>query len=67
MDGHQGIEYEMTGFFDLVCRAEDFRRVFGSYGELVDISLPRDYYSGRLKGFAFVEYPSLVCPMAWPT
>lgn len=38
-------------------RADDIRRVFSEFGQITDIGMPRDYYSGRLKGYAFVEYP----------
>ncbi|BHF69122.1 Arginine/serine-rich splicing factor scl25a transcript I [Sparganum proliferum] len=39
------------------CRHEDLRRTFGRFGPIVDVTIPTDYYSGRMKGFAFVEYP----------
>ncbi|VDD81465.1 unnamed protein product [Mesocestoides corti] len=39
------------------CRHEDLRRTFGRFGPVVDVTIPTDYYSGRMKGFAFVEYP----------
>ncbi|VDN13575.1 unnamed protein product [Dibothriocephalus latus] len=38
-------------------RHEDLRRTFGRFGPIVDVTIPTDYYSGRMKGFAFVEYP----------
>ncbi|RWR73707.1 serine/arginine-rich SC35-like protein splicing factor SCL33 isoform X2 [Cinnamomum micranthum f. kanehirae] len=38
------------------CRPEDLRRQFGQYGPLKDIYLPRDYYTGELRGFGFVQY-----------
>ncbi|KAL3315823.1 Arginine/serine-rich splicing factor scl25a transcript I [Cichlidogyrus casuarinus] len=38
------------------CRHDDLRRTFARYGRIVDVTIPVDYYSGRMKGFAFVEY-----------
>jgi RNA recognition motif-containing protein len=38
-------------------KADDIRRVFSEFGQITDIGIPRDYYTGRLKGYAFVEYP----------
>uniref|UniRef100_A0A5K3F0B4 RRM domain-containing protein n=1 Tax=Mesocestoides corti TaxID=53468 RepID=A0A5K3F0B4_MESCO len=38
------------------CRHEDLRRTFGRFGPVVDVTIPTDYYSGRMKGFAFVEF-----------
>ncbi|VDM02202.1 unnamed protein product, partial [Schistocephalus solidus] len=43
--------------FDIGFRHEDLRRTFGRFGPIVDVTIPTDYYSGRMKGFAFVEYP----------
>ncbi|VEL32516.1 unnamed protein product [Protopolystoma xenopodis] len=36
---------------------EDLRRLFGRYGRIADVTIPLDYFSGRMKGYAFVEYP----------
>ncbi|KAL7098130.1 hypothetical protein ACP275_10G185900 [Erythranthe tilingii] len=38
------------------CRTEDLRGPFGEFGPLKDVYLPRDYYTGELRGFGFVEY-----------
>ncbi|KAF9680751.1 hypothetical protein SADUNF_Sadunf06G0154100 [Salix dunnii] len=38
------------------CRPEDLRRLFGHFGPLKDIYLPRDYYTGEPRGFGFVQY-----------
>lgn len=38
------------------CRAEDLRRPFEQFGNLKDIYLPRDYYSGEPRGFGFVQF-----------
>lgn len=37
-------------------RDEDLREIFGAFGTLVDVHLVTDKFSGRSKGFAFVEY-----------
>ncbi|OON14457.1 hypothetical protein X801_09749, partial [Opisthorchis viverrini] len=41
------------------CRHEDLRRAFGRYGRIIDITIPLDFNTGRMKGFAFIEYPFL--------
>merc|ERR1711879_573205 len=33
----------------------DFRHVFGEYGEIEQVTIPKIYSSGRPKGFAFVR------------
>ncbi|KAL0338042.1 UNVERIFIED_CONTAM: Serine/arginine-rich SC35-like splicing factor SCL33 [Sesamum calycinum] len=38
------------------CRPEDLREPFGEFGPLKDIYLPRDYYTGNLVAFGFVQY-----------
>ncbi|KAF3441967.1 hypothetical protein FNV43_RR15883 [Rhamnella rubrinervis] len=38
------------------CRAEDLRRLFGQFGPLKDIYLPKDYYTGEPRGFGFVQF-----------
>lgn len=35
---------------------EDLREIFTQYGELVSVSLLTDKFSGRSKGFGFVEF-----------
>lgn len=35
---------------------DDLREIFSQYGELVSVSLLTDKFSGRSKGFGFVEY-----------
>uniref|UniRef100_A0A0X3PM46 Serine/arginine-rich splicing factor 2 n=1 Tax=Schistocephalus solidus TaxID=70667 RepID=A0A0X3PM46_SCHSO len=35
---------------------EDLRRVFGRYGEVGDIYIPRNPYSQESRGFAFVRF-----------
>ncbi|KAJ7955417.1 Serine/arginine-rich SC35-like splicing factor [Quillaja saponaria] len=38
------------------CRQEDLRRPFGQFGQLKDIYLPKDYYTGEPRGFGFVQF-----------
>uniref|UniRef100_A0A0E0MNU7 RRM domain-containing protein n=1 Tax=Oryza punctata TaxID=4537 RepID=A0A0E0MNU7_ORYPU len=40
----------------LSCRAEDLRVPFERFGPVRDVYLPKDYYSGEPRGFAFVEF-----------
>jgi len=38
---------------------EELRQEFASFGEVASVSVPTDRYSGRPRGFAFVEMPSV--------
>ena len=38
---------------------EELRQEFASFGEVTSISIPTDRYSGRPRGFAFVEMSSV--------
>ena len=38
---------------------EELQQEFASFGEVASVSLPTDRYSGRPRGFAFVEMPSV--------
>ncbi|KAJ7980572.1 Serine/arginine-rich SC35-like splicing factor [Quillaja saponaria] len=38
------------------CRQEDLRRPFGQFGQVKDIYLPKDYYTGEPRGFGFVQF-----------
>ncbi|VAH92330.1 unnamed protein product [Triticum turgidum subsp. durum] len=38
------------------CRYEDLRVPFAKFGPVRDIYMPKDYYSGEPKGFAFIEF-----------
>ena len=38
---------------------DELRQEFSSIGEVTSISIPTDRYSGRPRGFAFVEMPSV--------
>ncbi|KAJ3034566.1 hypothetical protein HDV00_004929 [Rhizophlyctis rosea] len=37
-------------------RAEDLLAAFKSYGNVKDVYLPRDYYTGKARGFAYIQY-----------
>lgn len=39
-------------------RDSDLRYFFEKYGPVRDVYLPRDYYTGELRGIGFVEYTS---------
>ncbi|MBI2856351.1 MAG: RNA-binding protein [Chloroflexi bacterium] len=36
---------------------EDLRQAFQAYGQIEEVTLVKDRYTGRSKGFAFVEMP----------
>jgi RNA recognition motif-containing protein len=38
---------------------EELREEFASFGQVESVSIPTDRYSGRPRGFAFVEMPSV--------
>jgi len=38
---------------------EELREDFASFGKVESIAIPTDKYSGRARGFAFVEMPSV--------
>jgi len=38
---------------------EELRQEFASFGEVTSVSIPTDKYSGRPRGFAFVEMSSV--------
>ena len=37
---------------------DELRQEFATFGEVTSVSIPTDRYSGRPRGFAFVEMPS---------
>ncbi|RLN43331.1 serine/arginine-rich SC35-like splicing factor SCL33 [Panicum miliaceum] len=37
-------------------KPDDLRRPFGKFGRIKDVYLPRDYYTGDPRGFAFIQY-----------
>ncbi|MFC1917261.1 RNA recognition motif domain-containing protein [Chloroflexota bacterium] len=38
---------------------DELRKEFEAYGEVASISLPTDRYSGKPRGFGFVEMPTV--------
>ena len=38
---------------------EELREEFASFGKVESVAIPTDKYSGRARGFAFVEMPSV--------
>ena len=47
-----------VGNLNFQATAEDVRELFASFGEVQDVSMVTDRYSGRSRGFAFVEMTS---------
>ena len=47
-----------VGNLNFQATAEDVRTLFASFGEVQDVSMVTDRYSGRSRGFAFVEMTS---------
>lgn len=39
-----------------MCRPDDVRARFAEFGNVLDVYLPRDYYSGDIRGFGYVQY-----------
>ena len=39
-------------------RAEELEEAFSKYGKVIDVYIPRDYYTKRPKGIAFVQFPN---------
>lgn len=37
---------------------ETVRKLFSEYGEVIDVKLIKDQYTGELRGFGFIEMPS---------
>lgn len=44
-----------VGNLSFQATAEELRALFATYGEVQDVNLVTDRYSGRSRGFAFVE------------
>jgi len=38
---------------------EELRQEFAAFGEVTSVAMPIDKYSGRPRGFAFIEMPSI--------
>ena len=47
-----------VGNLSFQATADDVRTLFSTFGEVQDVSLVTDRYSGRSRGFAFVEMAS---------
>lgn len=47
-----------VGNFTFETTERDLRQVFEEYGQVQEISIIEDRYTGRSKGFAFVEMPT---------
>ncbi len=39
-----------------LCSPRDLREEFGKFGEVKDVHMPKDYHTGKLRGFAFIEF-----------
>ncbi len=44
-----------VGNLNFKATADEIRQLFGTYGDVQDVSIVTDRYSGRSRGFAFVE------------
>ena len=44
-----------VGNLNFKAPADEIRELFGTYGEVQDVSIVTDRYSGRSRGFSFVE------------
>ncbi|XP_046850273.1 serine/arginine-rich splicing factor 10-like [Xenia sp. Carnegie-2017] len=40
-------------------RPEDLRRIFGKYGRIQDVYIPCDYYTKKVRGFAYVQFEDI--------
>ncbi|KAG0256636.1 Serine/arginine-rich splicing factor 12, partial [Mortierella polycephala] len=49
------LSLHVSGFKDNV-RPSDLANLFEPHGRLSDVYIPRDYYSGNRRGFAYVQY-----------
>ncbi|XP_072966443.1 uncharacterized protein [Typha angustifolia] len=59
--GHYGRKEQNNGSLlvrniPLNCRSEDLRAPFERFGPVRDVYLPKDYYTGEPRGFAFVQF-----------
>ncbi|ESO82615.1 hypothetical protein LOTGIDRAFT_109032 [Lottia gigantea] len=37
-------------------RSEELRSMFGKYGPITDVYIPTDYYTRRVRGFAYIKF-----------
>ncbi|OTF72625.1 RNA recognition motif containing protein [Euroglyphus maynei] len=58
--GHRSIVPNRSLFIKRVpfqTRCQDLRSIFEEFGTVKDVYIPRDYYTGRIRGFAYdAEY-----------
>lgn len=47
-----------AGNFSSDVTEEDLRQVFEAFGQVADVKLIKDKYSGESRGFGFIEMPS---------
>ena len=47
-----------VGNLPKTAKDEEVRKIFEEYGEVTDVKLITDRYTGELRGFGFVEMPS---------
>nr|XP_046910294.1 serine/arginine-rich splicing factor 12-like [Dermatophagoides farinae] len=40
-------------------RSHDLREIFEKYGPVKDVYIPKDFYTGKIRGFAYVEFERL--------
>ncbi|CAB3979481.1 serine arginine-rich splicing factor 10 isoform X1 [Paramuricea clavata] len=40
-------------------RQEDMRRIFGKYGRIQDVYIPCDYFTKKVRGFAYVQFEDI--------
>ena len=48
-----------VGNLDFDVTEEELRQEFSSFGNVESVAIPTDRYSGRPRGFAFIEMPSV--------
>ena len=53
----KGIIHDQSTTNRTVFRPEDLRRIFGKYGRIQDVYIPCDYFTKKVRGFAYVQYP----------
>lgn len=42
--------------FPFQTKEEDLRSLFEQFGEIKDVYLPRDYFTKKPRGFAYIQY-----------
>ncbi|KAI9238135.1 hypothetical protein MVEG_11523 [Podila verticillata NRRL 6337] len=54
-DRNEGVSLYVSGFRDNT-RPSDLASLFEPHGRIADVYIPKDYYSGLPRGFAYVQY-----------